>query len=640
MTRRTRLAIFAAVVVVPPVALMIYAYTVYARYHIEEPSRLGADARREAVAIVRASVEQREVPVPAHPELARSLPHRGPVVASIWLDGKMLARSDGFGDTVADALYESARVLPTHPGMDKLRNDPAAARRARIKIDVVVGRGPLGPGGWRAISLNPGKEGLGVTLNGERDVTLLPYDLVVLRLLQVKQPINFIKDFKAGLDFERAEMMLAKYAALPPGGYGEASRSYFRFRTDTFVERPEGSRDQPPLPLIRGLPPGPELTVENLRAAAIQGGRYLVAHLNDKGRYQYEVNLVTGLGTDPSNERGPYSIPRHAGTTYFLAELYRHTGEEFLREPIERAFAHMVELVEAGGCSGTLPNGKEFACIVDKGQKVASLGSTALGVVALAEYRRATDDPRYDDLLRKLGEWILYMQRDDGSFRHLYNIPDKQPDDESMLLYFSGEASLALARLHVVFGDPRYIEATEKGLDWLVGWYDFFVGGFFFGEEHWTCIASEAAYPALKKDAYRVFCDDYGAFLRRQQPVEGENPGQGDLAGAYTFTPFYVPNNTPAGSRSEAMISAYLLGRHHGKANPEIRRQVLRAMKYVLRQQVTEDNAWGSVAATNPVGALTASGIERTVRIDYVQHVCSAMIRSVELLEEERASTN
>ncbi len=37
------------------------------------------------------------------------------------------------------------------------------------------------------------------------------------------------------------------------------------------------------------------------------------------------------------------------------------------------------------------------------------------------------------------------------------------------------------------------------GLDWLVNWYDFFMGGFFYGEEHWTCIAAEAAYPAASR---------------------------------------------------------------------------------------------------------------------------------------------
>jgi hypothetical protein len=60
-------------------------------------------------------------------------------------------------------------------------------------------------------------------------------------------------------------------------------------------------------------------------------------------------------------------------------------------------------------------------------------------------------------------------------------------------------------------------------------------------------------------------------------------------------------------------------------------------MKYVLRQQIREDNAWAVPPEAQGIGALTASGLNRTVRIDYVQHVCSAMIRSIELLEDELA---
>jgi hypothetical protein len=80
----------------------------------------------------------------------------------------------------------------------------------------------------------------------------------------------------------------------------------------------------------------------------------------------------------------------------------------------------------------------------------------------------------------------------------------------------------------VLTGDARYRDAAERALDHLVGWYDFFVGGFFYGEEHWTCIAAEAAYPAIQKDAYRRFCNGYGAFLGMQQIAPGEFPDQAD----------------------------------------------------------------------------------------------------------------
>jgi hypothetical protein len=370
-----------------------------------------------------------------------------------------------------------------------------------------------------------------------------------------------------------------------------------------------------------------------LREAALRGGRYLVGHLAPNGRYVYEHDLWTGTATDASRIGSAYSMPRHAGTTYFLAELYRITKEPWLLEPIQRAFAHLAELLAKGQCAGTLPDGTAFDCVIDRNESVAQLGSTALTVVALAEYQRATGDAVYQPLATKLAAWLLMMQRPDGSFRHLYDLHTRAPDEKSELLYYSGEAALALARMHAVTGDARYAAAAGRALDWLVDWYDFFMAGFFYGEEHWTCIAAEAVWPAVQRAKYKDFCDGYAAFLRAQQPEPGEHPDENDLAGAYNVTPFVLPYNTPAGSRTEAMISAYLLGKHHDEPDARIAGQIRAALQYVLGQQIRPDNAFNVVGKGD--GAIPGSPIDRNIRIDYVQHVCSAMIRASEWVDRD-----
>src|SRR5207237_352237 len=80
-------------------------------------------------------------------------------------------------------------------------------------------------------------------------------------------------------------------AALPPGIYGAHPCRFFRFRADSFVERPVDDRALgPPLVLIRGLPPAPPVTRETLHAAALAGAHYLLRHLGPQGRYVYEVD--------------------------------------------------------------------------------------------------------------------------------------------------------------------------------------------------------------------------------------------------------------------------------------------------------------------------------------------------------------
>ena len=636
MTRRRALAL-AAVWTVPSLCFLALAAYVYGTWRIDVPPRLSAEARQQIVAVLRAALDGTAPPpaLPAGRELDRGLPGGGPVAVSLYLEGRSLVRIDGQGRTVRDAVTAAVTALAANPDVRAL--SPAQRAAVRLKVDVVVGKGPveLDHAVLQLVALHPGLEGLGVTVDGPAGVEhhlLLPDELFLFGLLAKKPLTKLMPEVGMGVEIQRADGILAARAGKSAAAWKQTRRRYFRFRTDAFVEATD--RSQPPLPLTRGLPPGPPPTAANLREAALAGGRYLVDHLAPSGRYIYEQNLTTGQATDPTKP-SPYSLPRHAGTTYFLAELYRHTKEPWLREPIERAFHHMDQLVQAGGCAGTLPDGRAFACVVDRGEKTASLGSTALGVVALVEYQRATGDPRYLPLANRLSEWMLWMQRPDGSFRHLYDVPNKVANDKAMLLYYSGEAALALARMYEVTGDERYAVAAEKALDWLVAWYDFFVGGLMYGEEHWTCIASEALWPRAKSPAYLDFCNGLARFWGQMQPHPGDHPDQLDLVGSHGVTPFVMPHNTPAGSHSEARISTYLLGRYHGDASPALRREILETLGYLLRQQIRPDNAYAVVPGAKGLGGIGTSPVDRMVRIDYVQHVCSAFIRGVELAEEE-----
>jgi len=633
MTRR-RLALL-LVWTLPGALFLTVTCITYRAYRIPPPDRVDAETRYAIVETLRASFEGR-TPGPL-PSIARAV--HGPTVVTLWSGGRSVATVTDDSTDLAAATKVLATKLAAHPQIKSF--DAPTRIKARIQVDIVTGTGPLGGDHWLfdelavpgiadMLAINPGVEGIGVTIDGKTTV-VLPHELVGAKLLAAKKPSKALADFAMGVDLNKIRTLVAVRAGKQTG---IAAEQLFRFRADTFVERPSTQRgpavEAAPLQLYRGIPAAPALNAASLRAAALEGGRYLISHLAPNGRYIYEHDVGTGIQTDPKSLS--YSMPRHAGTTYFLAELYRITKEDWLREPIERAFAHLAELMGNKKCASKLPDGTEIDCVMDRADKVATLGSTALSVVALAEYQRATGDKRYLPTATKLAAFILWMQRPDGSFRHRYDPVKKQADDEAQDLYYSGEAALALARMHVITGDAKYGQGAARALDWLVGWYDFFMSGFFYGEEHWTCIASEAAFPTANNPQYRDFCHGYGAFLRQQQPEAGEHPDEDDLAGSYNFTPFLMPSNTPAGSRTEAMISAYLLGRHHGTPDPEVHAQIRNALQYVLGQQLRPDNDFNVVGSA--YGGIPQSPIDRNVRIDFVQHVCSAFIRASEFIDQ------
>lgn len=74
---------------------------------------------------------------------------------------------------------------------------------------------------------------------------------------------------------------------------------------------------------------------------------------------------------------------------------------------------------------------------------------------------------------------------------HVYDRTARRPVDEQ-LLFFSGEATLALARAHRITHDAADLEAARRALSYLVGpAWNFFGNRYYFGEEHWTCQAVE-----------------------------------------------------------------------------------------------------------------------------------------------------
>ena len=590
MTRRRRL-LLRLVWTLPSLAFLVATAIVYGAFRIPRPARLDAAGRAAAVAPLRAAVDGRSL---ASCALRPGGP--GTVGITVWSHGRARLRIDAVAADLPRAIDEAAAQLRVAPGVAAMSVEDRST--ARIQVDVITGTAPLGggarlfdalalPGLPDLLAVNPGIEGIGLRGGG-------------------------------------------------PGGKPAWLLPHERFRTDTFVEAPRPVAPDPaaaPIALERGIPAAPPLTAAALREAALAGGHFLVAHMAPNGRYIYEHDLSSGGQTDPAS--ASYSMPRHAGTTYFLAELYRITGEPWLREPIERAFAHLAELMANGGCATTLADGTQIDCVMDRQETKAQLGATALAVVALAEYQRATADTRYLPVATRLATFLLWMQRPDGSFRHTYVPATKLASESEMQLYYSGEAALALARMYLVTHDPRYARAAERGLDWVVAQYDFFMGGFFFGEEHWTCIAAEALWPAVKTQKYVDFCADYATFLRGQQAPAADGisdqADQADFAGAYVFTPFIAPSNTPAGSRTEAMISTYLLTRDHGTPDLAIRAQIRAALQYALGQQVRPESDFAVVGPG--LGGMPGTPIDRSVRIDYVQHVCSAMIRASEWID-------
>ncbi len=554
-------------------------------------------ARQASLAYARAAIRGEALP---SLDAAKGIPAgAGELFVTLWRRGRIVARVSGDGPDLAAAVEEATTALLGH---EKLHGKKT--RRGRLKFDRVVDTSsvPFGWGPLVALSVDGGKDGLR-RIDDNASRTRLPDDLVRSQRFGHAPLVPGIRELRFGLDAKRELRRLGmEHARLE------------RVRTESWVEfRGEA------LPVERGNTPA-KAGKEAWRHAALAGGDFVLRQIKKDGRFHYQYFPYK----DRHTKGGAYSMPRHAGTVYALAELYSRTKEARYKDGVERAADWLVRNLPKR--CGDL----EATCVYKPKDKVANVGSSALTMAGMLFYQRATGDDRYVESVRRIGEFVLAMQRPNGDFDHFYNLETKARLPRRAMFY-SEEASLALVAAAKILGDEKYAKAAERALDFLTGpkYSGYLVAHFIYGADHWTCIAAEEAWPVLKKPAYLDFCRGYSAFIRRMQYQPGEYAAA-DFLGHYGFGGFMVPQAPAAAGFSEAIVSTVALSRHHGIEDPALVQQMRLALDALARDQVRDDNAWLMRRPDHARGGIRRSLVESEIRIDFTQHAVGALIRGVD----------
>jgi hypothetical protein len=581
-------AVTLALVLLPlPVGLATHL-----RYRLRPLPPLSVAAQAQALAVVRAALAGR--PPPPAPALAGLPLGPGPLFGTLWDEGKPVVRAEGRGGDLAEAVASLGRALSA-----QARGAPPG----RLKLERVVAVAPVldSPAVALGLSVDPGLDGL---RGADQRLVFLPDDVLLARAAGASAPLADLPELRLGIDRRWLAERLAVTGAAGP---------LARFRTEGWIE----GGDRGAIPLHRGREdPPPPLSA---RAAASAAGDFILRQLQTDGRFGYRYDPVadTAMGEDQYH----YSYPRHAGTAYGLALIHAFTGEARFGEGADAGLSWLARQI-APTCGGQAA----LACLVPEGT-AAPLGTASLAVIAMLEYDRRTGDRRYRELARRLLELALKLQRPDGEFHHLYDSVAGTVIPGPPRMFASEQTALALALGHELLADARYRPALERALDFLTQRkYDFFLGRFIYGADHWTCIAAEEAWPALPHRRYLDFCAGYARFMSRLQYPDSAGPTR-DFAGHYGFGYLMVPQAPATAGFAEALLSTLALAEHHRAPSVELRAQATAALRALARDQIRADNGYTMGHLARAVGGIRRSLVEPEIRIDFVQHAASALAR-------------
>lgn len=376
--------------------------------------------------------------------------------------------------------------------------------------------------------------------------------------------------------------------------------------------------------------------MDAVQSAIHRSAGYLARSVDEDGMFEYRINM------DPTIEVAEqYNILRHAGTIYAMSTYYQLQPDDDMLSAIERAGRYLRD-----ESIHPIPGRDDMLAVwsepeVNRSGKPlsAKLGGTGLGLVALLNIEKI--HPGFTPLsdLQALGQFIVFMQKEDGSFYSKY-IPSMGGRwDKWQSLYYPGEAALGLLMLYEKDPSDVWIESAAEALAHLARSR---INSTNIPADHWALLATEKMVSLANNDELPVSRDLLinhaiqisDAILQDQI----EDPERPEYNGGFSED----GRTTPTATCLEGLLAALniLPPDHEGRKYTDT--AVLRGLSFLLRAQISEGEfiggfpgAVGKIDQDIP-DADKLNRLATEVRIDYVQHALSAMIQYVHLMNAKK----
>ncbi len=322
------------------------------------------------------------------PQVCRR-PERRYVFVTLYAPGRQAVNAVARESSLAESTRAVAVRLFELPAFVQRGFSRTEAVRARF--DILTGEQEL-PAAQRDqfASLALG-EPMGLALRvGEKLHVFLPGD---------------IADYRAGDHMEMLQA-LCQDAGIP-GRWGEKRQRISLLRTACFVNSAPGGTYC--LQAVRGLPLVREVGLAQVRRSCKLSARYLVRAQRGGRAFPLNVESAAG-GSGAGGVQAPARIARA------LARYCAWQEDEDSLLAVKRLLTWLVGRVHAPR------SGPDVAFVrSDDTLQHAALEDAAAVLSAFCEYRGASEDGTWDDLIERLGNFLLFLQGEEGSFQAAYD---------------------------------------------------------------------------------------------------------------------------------------------------------------------------------------------------------------------------
>jgi small neutral amino acid transporter SnatA (MarC family) len=368
----------------------------------------------------------------------------------------------------------------------------------------------------------------------------------------------------------------------------------------------------------------PSVTAAELRLSAQATVDWFVRNQQSDGAWLYLYRA--GDDSAPSE----YNEVRHAGAAMGLYQAAAAGLPGALRSADRGTKWGLDRLIRRDGWAALELDGR------------VTTGATALMVAGLAIRRDATGDTRYDDVLRRLGRFLLAQTEPSGAVLAEYDPARGAPVAGGYSRYYTGETYWALARLHLAFPGEGWGEAADRTGAYLAASRDE-------AEDHWPPILDHwAAYGASETVKFPdrgrpPLTEDELGYARRQAELfsfqarwlgQRYGPWGGLVRGPYE------PRGGWYGVIGEAFTGWWLTAQEDprlaGLRGPIAERAGCNA-GLAVRAQSDADDAANAARPERVKGAWFRDG---ETRMDDQQHALAGLLRTIPIIEAGEGSSS
>jgi hypothetical protein len=559
------------------------------------PIRLSAkDAR--AVCRATGAIIRRTSAAPTFPAVVRNDRAMRVVFLTVPVEEKPAVIVQGSGNGLAKAIRDAAGQLP------------GEARAARMfKLDIVQDTFHIK--NFQPKNLLTRRRGTrGFTLDWGARLAWLPEEIVAHNLMHPRGPVwlrEFLKHARTGRGDEARLRKLS----------GAERLEVVRFETTALLY--DGRKAHR---LYRGHRLWDAVPAADLRTAATLAADYLARAVTESGKFVYDYDAAADRAA-----RG-YNMLRHCGSLAAMMEYHERTPNADLLAAAKRGYAYLQKRALP-----YLPAGDTTACIESASGNV-KLGGSALAVLALVRYERATGDKQYRKLAGRFAKYIVISQRKDGSFiskRHRKTGEVVDWNSE----YYPGEAVFALAMLYQLDRNDAWLAAARRGAEWLIKVRDREGKVRELIHDHWLLYGLNQLHSI---EPQKIYVDHTARIITAIANSQHGIADAPDWLGGW----YAPPRSTPASCRNEGLLAAYNLLRHTGKKKEatEAAAVIQGGIGFILQMQLRPEQTLYLPKPDKALGGVRKSYDDHSIRIDYVQHFLSAVLQLEQLLAEKRAA--